>query len=330
MDLFLYEDVLIDFWQRKPSEEDGLLAPVKMEHWSSFYRFLKEGCNLHLNINLENVSIKDVSIINSVLPLLTSGRSKTSITCDPKSFIPFEQICFKDLIPSYRSIICFDNSVQVLNTRMSCNGLYLWNLRDYYRKWIEIRKIEKANTEGITVGKDGLIKKWSDLSFLRHPCNEILIIDNYFLKNKERALYTLKGILNNLCFIIDQIPHLILLSTIVNLFDKDTIRVYQTLLDYFDENGIKLKLTILIDYSNTMPHDRKILTNYFYFESGDSWDYFERNGRTKTRGTSLKVFPTFTYGQRYVELVRSEVDTVRKNKNTSILGTSLDSSSLLK
>lgn len=322
MDAYLYQEVLIDFFKRKPTEEEEMVSPKKKMDWLSFFAFLKNGSNLYLNLEVNNYDYKNENDpINRIIPLLTSGRNKTKFIANSELFSHFDKIKFHQDFENPTNLICFNNSVKDIKEKQSRNGYFIWTIKDYYNKWVQIKQIEDKNNKGITVGKSGFIKEWKDLSFLRHPCTDIIISEKFILKNEERALYSLQGILQNICLIENQLPRLLIISSVKDVFEKDVFKLFDKIQNHLENNKINVQLSIAIDQSNIIQHDRKIITNYFYLDSGDSWDYFNPKGGFKTDGTNIKALPLFgEIGINNMDQSLKEVRAVIDNKNTLIAG----------
>ncbi|HRP57158.1 hypothetical protein [Agriterribacter sp.] len=322
MNSYLYPKILIDFWLKRPSEKEELESPKKKADWLSFYSFLKKETNLFLNLDLSTHDHTDErNPLNKIIPLLVSGRDKTSFSADPSHFSPLESANPIINIKKQQALICFDNSISNIQEKKGHNGYFIWSLNDYYKMWQKIRDFENKSSNGITVGENGVVKSWSDLKFLRHPCNTIIISDRYLLCDKQRGLNTLIGIFSNLFFIFKQRPKVLIISPIDKVFEKNIDRLFNIISQALLEAGFYVDFNLLIAYSNTMKHDRKIISNYFHFDSGDSWDYFEPNGKFKTKGTKINVIPIFNNpNNEALQQSLEEIKIVMKNRNSEKRG----------
>jgi hypothetical protein len=322
MNSYLYPKILIDFWLKRPSEKEELESPKKKADWLSFYSFLKKETNLFLNLDLSTHDPADErNPLNRIIPLLVSGRDKTLFSADPSHFLQLESTNPIINIKKQQALICFDNSIADIQEKKEHNGYFIWALNDYYKMWQKIRDFEKKNINGITVGENGVVKKWNDLKFLRHPCSTILISDRFLLGDKQRGIYTLIGILSNLFFILRQRPKVLIVSTIDNVFEKNIDRLFNTISQALLEENLHVDLNLLIDCSKTIQHDRKIISNYFHFDSGDSWDYFHPNGNFKTKGTKINVIPIFNNSDNEaLQQSLEEIKIVMNNPNSEKRG----------
>ncbi len=128
---------------------------------------------------------------------------------------------------------------------------------------------------------------WSFMTQLRHPCNALVITDNYLFakgsyeKNRTQLDENLLEILYNIMpktLIIDF--HLTIIgSPTKQIADKEYVflenylnRIHEYLIDQLSK---KFKYDIKLSIVIAPFHDRNILTNYAWLNSGNSFTYFE-------------------------------------------------------
>jgi hypothetical protein len=74
-------------------------------------------------------------------------------------------------------------------------------------------------------------------------------------------------------------------------YNNSLQQIHDLLKELLQQKGISANVMIYQSYQT--PHDRFIITNNVFIKSGDSFDYFNADGRMKTRGTSLELMPVF-------------------------------------
>lgn len=118
-------------------------------------------------------------------------------------------------------------------------------------------------------------RDWSSLKNIRHPCNALVVTDNYLFSDKDTYLENIKSICENL------MP-----ATLANEFKFDVTLIgydakndfrpiqdqHKALVDYFrDKFSYSINLTIIRDTY----HDRSIFTNYYRITSGNGFALFK-------------------------------------------------------
>ena len=122
---------------------------------------------------------------------------------------------------------------------------------------------------------------WSFMAQFRHPCNSLIITDNYLFardnleQNKRQLDENLLALLKELIPTSLKIPfHLTIIGSAKNdAYIKNNLGdLHNYLLQKLGERfSYPIHLNILI----APFHDRNILTNYAWFNSGNSFTYFE-------------------------------------------------------
>ncbi|WP_340110996.1 hypothetical protein [Maribellus mangrovi] len=116
---------------------------------------------------------------------------------------------------------------------------------------------------------------WDFLSIFKHPCNTLILVDNYLLKNID-------DIENNLIDILDKIiPVNLKIPFHISIFTKSEHNNTERL-EKIKKNLSKLRpsinFKITIHKLNGEFHDRTLLTNYLILESGIGFDLFTKRG----------------------------------------------------
>lgn len=193
---------------------------------------------------------------------------------------------------------------------------------DFLLNWAMFTVIKKTTNK---------FKDWKEITKFQHPCNAIVIADNYVLKDKQEIEDNIVQILDNL------LPKTLLTIPfqITFLVDEKDLAGNKLSLRY-NELTDKLKiirpqliieLTIFL-VNKEDNHDRNIFTNYLWLHSGHSFAYFgEINNRfVAKKSTNLIIFP-ITYQNinvmtlqtnstfEAVEMLRKEAKDIIKKGN---------------
>lgn len=156
---------------------------------------------------------------------------------------------------------------------------------------------------------------WETLKKFGHPLNALLIVDNYILsdKNNQRIDQNLKPLLLNL--LPKQKTVLPIDITIISEVEPWNISFKEVLQDleefltdalpelYFNLNILKFDRTILDKLPDRRfnTHDRRIITNNFWIESGIGFNLMNNNGRL-SKSNSIITFRFNLFGSNYVGL----------------------------
>lgn len=149
---------------------------------------------------------------------------------------------------------------------------------------------------------------WSKMTAHILPCTDIVITDRYILKNSKEKLE------HNLFYIFEKISkkYAELQINLVIFYDGFKIKekkvVYrpkytpimeEITKEFKNKFGEKSNITFvsykhifdesLDETEKNSPHDRIIITNNRMFRSGDSFCYFDEEGKLKTEGKTLDV-----------------------------------------
>ncbi len=151
------------------------------------------------------------------------------------------------------------------------------------------------NIDIVPITKDKSIADWDFLEKYRHPFNSMLIADNYLLKEnvENNLLQLLKHLLPNTLSVTEF--HLTILTSHKATSSFNIEKRYKTILEYLNKTfSYKFKLTIVI---TDKIHDRNIITNYMWINSGYGFSLF-KNNKVKNE-TNLFVITIFNIQKRY-------------------------------
>lgn len=138
------------------------------------------------------------------------------------------------------------------------------------------------------------LNQWNKITNYSSPCSDIIICDQYFLKDKNLLEYNVYKLLEILCY----------KSTCARMNIVIFTQKFENVLEdrSFDQirNNIKLRVksrtglppyvTIVTGSGQKLKeHDRTIFTNYKLYNSGDSFNYFNCNGNKITQGRFFHV-----------------------------------------
>ena len=113
---------------------------------------------------------------------------------------------------------------------------------------------------------------------LRLPTNAAIISDRYFLQRENNYQNNIYSILNNILplELTNCSFHLSIITRFDNIYKFD--QAYNSINNYLIRSfNYKIDFT-LYNAGRDCPHDRDIVTNYYRLNSGNSFDYYNRNG----------------------------------------------------
>ena len=154
-------------------------------------------------------------------------------------------------------------------------------------------------------------KCWNDLEPYSLPLSDIIILDQYILKNKDSDDDTLDSNLIKYLYVLTK--HVFTKVNIVIVTHPDHI-------DY-DFEAVKTKIAHIVKQStNVKPHitliktskehDRAILTNYKRIYSGDTFNYWNAKGIKITKGKEIHYSSMATLENH--ELAKSFINDIQK------------------
>lgn len=129
------------------------------------------------------------------------------------------------------------------------------------------------------------LNNWNGIQKYHLECSCMVIIDNYFFKNNYE--YNISQIFRTL--IPEKLKNTFYL-TIVTLDEGNNLHHYfnktQNILNALNYSNVQLSIHAV---TKEKIHDREIFTNYLWYHSGDSFQYFNNVGTSKN--TSLIIIP---------------------------------------
>ena len=165
------------------------------------------------------------------------------------------------------------------------------------------------------------LKRWEDLKQFILPFTDLIISDRYI---SDFSIID-QNLVDFICLLDKQTPVQYNLLIITQKGNKNFLDEFEHYLTVkIKENKLKARLGIVLTRKE---HDRCILMNYLKIESGDSFNYFSKDGKIITNGTELKLFPlcfpdTFYDVQVKLSVMKNIVETekedVRGNLNNRL------------
>lgn len=280
----------------KQASKDDLIENAEInEIWLKFFKLLQNG-RLWLDIDREGLldEMKPNSILFKIFkqcgakpqPAVEDFNSLENGALDFKNVDPASLFLLDDFFGKSRKAVSKYGMISLTNAEIQERSSWLF---DRYTQ--EFRKGERF--------EDG--QSWRFLGRLKRPINSMVIIDPYLFgdrkgRNKRRSIDTLRF---NLAPLLDKLlpdtPIDIKLQlTIVVYFKQvknETPREYldrkNELIEYYDEvrtiindlgKPYEFALSIVSTNHEGRPHDRHIITNYYWLFSGYGFNLFSDKG----------------------------------------------------
>lgn len=266
----------------------SLISQRTDDRYDECMRMLKR--NLNLNFSFSKAEALADPTIQNWMKELTSGTIAQkpkwdSVYPDPSDELTLDNITIDKLCAVY---LLDDEQPQHLASAMLVGYCgheldTLWQL--YVRP-----EIQKYDYEL----KPSKISNWKNISTFLTPCTDILISDRYILSNNSLLDRNLYQIINA---IVKKTKHLPI--NIVLFVERDSIglgvvleKVSETIkLNVEEIVGEEPNVTFVLCKKHREPpfHDRLVLTNYRAIKSGDSFNYFNKNGDVITRSFGIEI-----------------------------------------
>lgn len=263
----------------------------------SILDFFKSNTDLYLDTDFKRILDEFPSSIRQVLtPLLTqltTGRNGTEIYSNQnKPFYLLKKLQVYYALSKPFASFWVANYRKPIDKYREINPYYFLSEEDDLEVWKSFSKsqtfyIGKNNSEV----SHGVLKSWEVVKKFAHPMRDIVISDRYCLKDSERIENNLISLICNLCKSKESLENVIFFVKPKELFSESLSKVHHFIKESLERNGVRAHVKIYS--SSKTPHDRVILTNNLLMKSGDSFDYFNKNGSYKTNGTTLTISPVF-------------------------------------
>ncbi|MDL2304201.1 hypothetical protein LJC72_02530 [Bacteroides sp. OttesenSCG-928-D19] len=176
---------------------------------------------------------------------------------------------------------------------------------------------------------------WNKIATTNHNCNALAIIDGYLLQNESCIQHNLIPILNNYLPSALDIPFNISIFTNCRMRNKegettlDLKKLHTTIKNKVTEIRPNLNFTLGLFNMNSKLHDRTLLTNYLYLDSGAGFDLISKDKEKKflrfNRRTKITAFYPFAASNskmaisEYYDLCET-LNHICQNKKTDYYG----------
>jgi hypothetical protein len=191
------------------------------------------------------------------------------------------------------SVFLFEECNRPLGELRKETGLLFLHHDDLDDRWAPLFQPDKVDLQG-----DDSSFKWEDLSQHARPLNSILVVDKYAyhqLASKSKFAQNLGGLMASL--LPGHTPahpiHITIFTGLQKAIDdgRQISDLFETARDFLDDRFDHLDIQLrLLGFDEDQHEDRFLFTNYGFFFSGDSFEYFREDG-TLQKNTLVKYLP---------------------------------------
>jgi len=260
------------------------------DRYGECLRMLKRNLDLHFSFS-KSEALSDPAIQSWIIGLTAGAIAKKpawdSVYPDPENELTLDNI--KNIDQLCAVYLLDDEEPQRMSNAIlvSCCGRELDTLSKLYVT-AEDQEFE-FETSAASIGN------WKNLGAYATPCTDILISDRYILNRKSLLGKNLYSIINTL---VQKTSHLSINIVIMverNAIDADIDldNVSETIKENVEDIvGAEPNVTFVLcsqQPKKVLFHDRLILTNYRAITSGDSFNYFNEQGKVKTGGFGITI-----------------------------------------
>ena len=274
--------ILTDFFKNQPKQ-----IPFGTEadnfSWISFWSFLKSKTNLDVRNYDENNVFHEAFFKH-----LTTGRGDSKIIIGNESPIHKEGVV---LAKKPSTLYCLngddESNKEIIENN---NGFIISFLNNYKKQWERLSLVNHDKT--LTVREDAYIKSctlksWEELDNYLTKFTDVVIVDNYIFSREWLISSNFEKIMVQLN---KATP--IKFNLTIYTFEGDKSKLNGSILmrkldSIIEEHNINCNIQLIIADRKVKEHDRGIFTNYLRIKSGDSFNYFDSQGRVKTNGTDI-------------------------------------------
>jgi hypothetical protein len=269
-----------------PIEEDDT---EWVDTWQSVYSFLRRHTQ-QIVVDGREEEVFSSDTLKSVL--LSSGQPDVQFEPGISDQIDGQESWIGD---DPFCVFLFGDCEKSLESLRKETGLLFLNYESLKERWLSLFQPSTIDLHGDTASFD-----WEEIVPHARPLNSILIVDRYAyhqLASRTEFARNLGGLLEAL--LSDQNPsHSIDIAIFTDLqkaIDEDgreIANLFKTGRGFFDNRlstlNLRFRLLGLQSHSEDHHEDRLLFTNYGFFLSGDSFDYFQEGG---TKDTLLSYLP---------------------------------------
>jgi hypothetical protein len=265
--------------------------------YSTFYKFIREECFLEIsnyNKSYESIFFKE----------LITGRGDAKLSLIEEPIKPYKSD-LKDFNP-FTFFCIVANSEDEKDNYEKQYGLFIAFQDDYFNKWKRLSLFNEP--KNLPVRKDYVGKKfesWKELNNYILPFTDIVIADNYLLKDEETIESNVKPILLQL----NKATPVRYNLTIITFEGRENLKLekpeykldgkkeFENLEVFIRQNELKCELSLVLSKGRLSEHDRGIFMNYLWIYSGHTFKYFDSRNKT-IRGTTI-FFNSMAYSDNF-------------------------------
>jgi len=247
------------------------------ETWNTFWKFLKQDSDVVLT-NYKNQP-------NIFLNNLTTGRKGSKIRIENSFKKPHK--CKFPKNQNIQTVFFLNEESNLEKEKYRKNNNFIFGFVDDYREqWQKLSLYDKHKVLPVRENANIRFSSWDQLSEFILPFSDMIIIDNYMFDESVWA--------HNLFKIIEEFAkrscmkfNLLLISFVNSKNLNAWAGINDKISNQLTDLGIECNLSIVLTNESIKEHDRGIFTNYLRIKSGDSFVYFDKNGKFLTKGTDI-------------------------------------------
>ena len=285
IDAYLQVEFLDGFYSAlsETNVSDMLLKGGSVSRIERVYNFINKNAILHFDCEHELFSerVQGSVYYKHLLKVSQTGGSKLD-------FVPsiFADGIDKSICPNTnaRTFFMLNGSQEQVMEIRDGYGLYATNL-----SVLQTEEFCFGDNWTINISSDAKINEfagWDFIKPLRAPSSFIILSDNYILDNGKGYGYNIYAMLKNI------LPNNLKskplnIALVIKEYDiAKATSIFNKISTFLDSLKLPYKyhLALLLTRIND-PHDRNILTNYYWIHSGHSFDYYDDKGTINKKTT---------------------------------------------
>lgn len=253
---------------------------LELQSYLSWYTLLAKDAELYLDIDKEDYYklVEKKEVIKFLEKSSQAGGSKIRLTPGMLSEDSLSDYCKE--FPS--SLYLTEDTVDSLCSKYGRVFLSSSSMIEMGKLIFEDKKflIDKKAKSNINPNA------WHVIRGLSLPLTDIVLIDNYILKNEIVGIWNITELIKNLIPTNQELQEIrvAILTSNYNEPEKEIERKlnvwFSNLNNSFINNlpGLRINLSIGVINSHGLNHDRTLLTNYVWIGSGSGFTVFKQNG----------------------------------------------------
>lgn len=281
-----------EFWKAFSSSKNSEDIHY-LEHWIRLYGIFAKS---NLSFDCSYAQLKDVISTDEYLKHLwkKSTNGECAIDC-------VETFCHIDTLQDTN---IFEKNYNA--TYFATNGN---NLDQYGILNVTLNDILNCDTKTAYIQNNKIYKtSWKDYKhYIIHPCNSIIFIDNYILKNEKSINTDFSDIIEFLIPKESKVP--IHITIITNELKLSLESVYNLAYENIKKKCPNITFYLAI-YKSDKFHDRCIITNNSYITSGSGFDLFQGKGKSANKTTISNSYLFYDFSKN--DIVKLIIEDVKK------------------